>query len=159
MAKKETKTNVMRLLDSKKCVYESNCYFGTGVISGQDVAKVLNEDPNRDFKTLVCIGASKKHYVFVLPVNKELNLKAAAKSVGDKSVELIKLKDLLGLTGYVHGGCSPIGMKKFFETVIDSSALNYETVIFSGGKIGYQVEISLSELTKVIEYKLDEISM
>ena len=92
-----------------------------------------------------------------MPVCSELNLKKAAKSVNEKSIEMIKSKDLLHLTGYIHGGCSPIGMKKFFTTIIDESAILYESIIFSGGKIGYQVELSLSELDKVIEYKLDDI--
>ena len=159
MAKKQVKTNVMRLLDSKKCIYETHCYLDTGAISGHDVAMVLNEDPRKVFKTLVTVGASKKNFVFVLPVDEELDLKAAAKCVGEKKIELIKQKDLLGLTGYVHGGCSPVGMKKFFETVFDSTAANYDTIIFSGGKIGYQVELSLEELKKVISFKLEKITM
>ena len=159
MAKKQVKTNVMRLLDSKKCIYETHCYLDTGAISGHDVAMVLNEDPRKVFKTLVTVGASKKNFVFVLPVDEELDLKAAAKCVGEKKIELIKQKDLLGLTGYVHGGCSPVGMKKFFETFFDSTAANYDTIIFSGGKIGYQVELSLEELKKVISFKLEKITM
>ena len=123
-----------------------------------EVAEALDEDPGMVFKTLVTVGKSKTNYVFVVPVNKELNLKKAAHSVGEKSIEMIKQKELLPLTGYVHGGCSPIGMKKQFSTTIDRSAENYGRIIFSAGKIGYQVEVSLEDLKKVIRYQLDEIT-
>ena len=123
-----------------------------------EVAEALDEDPGMVFKTLVTVGKSKTNYVFVVPVNKELNLKKAAHSVGEKSIEMIKQKELLPLTGYVHGGCSPIGMKKQFSTTIDRSAENYGRIIFSAGKIGYQVEVSLEDLEKVIRYQLDEIT-
>ena len=122
-----------------------------------EVASALNQNPNQVFKTLVTIGASKKNYIFVIPVCGELNLKKAAKVVGEKSIEMIKSKELLPLTGYVHGGCSPIGMKKFFQTTIHETAKNHETIIFSGGKIGYQVEVSLENLSKVIRFSLDDI--
>ncbi|MBR4027037.1 MAG: Cys-tRNA(Pro) deacylase, partial [Lachnospiraceae bacterium] len=105
----------------------------------------------------VTVGASKKNYVFVVPVCEELNLKKAAKAVGEKSIEMIKSKELLPLTGYIHGGCSPIGMKKFFTTTIDESANECETIIFSGGKIGYQVEVTLEDLKKVIRFELKDI--
>ncbi len=153
----EEKTNVMRFLDQKKIPYKHYSYIGTDAISGIEVAKVLNEDVAHVFKTLVTTSKSKKNYVFMIPVAEELDLKKAAKAVGEKSIEMVKSKDLLGLTGYIHGGCSPIGMKKQFETVIDSSAQNHETIIFSGGKIGYQVELSLDLLKKVIPYKIDHI--
>ena len=149
--KKQEKTNVMRILDQKKINYNSYDYRGTNAVSGMEVATSLNEDPNKVFKTLVTVAKSKINYVFVVPVNKELDLKKAAKSVGEKSVEMIKSKELLPLTGYIHGGCSPIGMKKQFKTVIDKSATNFETFIFSGGKIGYQVEVTLDDLKKVID--------
>lgn len=151
------KTNVMRVLDSKKISYKSYDYSDKGVISGADVAAALGQDENKVFKTLVTVGASKKNYVFMVPVSGELNLKKAAKAVGEKSVEMIKSKDLLPLTGYVHGGCSPIGMKKAFPTVIDISAGSFETVIFSAGKIGYQVETSLDDLKNVARVRLAEI--
>lgn len=154
----DEKTNVMRILDKKKIIYHSYCYLETDAISGADVAKVLNQNPNQVFKTLVTIGKSKKYYVFVIPVEKELNLKNAAKSVGEKSIEMIKSKDLLSVTGYIHGGCSPIGMKKSFITTIDKSVENFETFIFSAGKIGYQVEMRLSDLNEVIKFKLAELS-
>ncbi len=158
MSKKDEKTNVMRILDQKKIEYKSYNYLQTGAVNGMEVAETLNEDPGMVFKTLVTVGKSKTNYVFVVPVNKELNLKKAAHSVGEKSIEMIKQKELLPLTGYIHGGCSPIGMKKQFATTIDSSAENYGRIIFSAGKIGYQVEVSLEDLKKVIRYQLDEIA-
>lgn len=151
------KTNVMRILDQKKIDYKFHSYIESGVINGIDVANVLNQDPNQVFKTLVTIGSSKNYYVFLVPVCSELNLKKAAKAVSEKSIEMIKSKDLLPLTGYIHGGCSPIGMKKTFITTIDESAILFDTIIFSGGKIGYQVEISLDNLKQVIEYNLYDI--
>ena len=156
--KKQEKTNVMRILDQKKINYNSYDYRGTNAVSGMEVATSLNEDPNKVFKTLVTVAKSKINYVFVVPVNKELDLKKAAKAVGEKSIEMIKSKELLPLTGYIHGGCSPIGMKKQFKTVIDKSASNFETFIFSGGKIGYQVEVTLDDLKKVINYSLEDIT-
>lgn len=153
----EHKTNVMRILDKAKVQYAHYCYEGTGAISGVEVASVLNQNPKQVFKTLVTVGKSKQHYVFVIPVEYELDLKKAAHSVGEKSVEMLKLKELLPLTGYVHGGCSPIGMKKFFPTVIDSSAQNFESIIFSAGKIGYQVQVSLTDLQKIIKFQLSPV--
>ena len=158
MSRKEEKTSVMRILDQKKIEYKSYNYLQTGAVNGMEVAEALDEDPGMVFKTLVTVGKSKTNYVFVVPVNKELNLKKAAHSVGEKSIEMIKQKELLPLTGYVHGGCSPIGMKKQFSTTIDRSAENYGRIIFSAGKIGYQVEVSLEDLEKVIRYQLDEIT-
>lgn len=148
--KNNDKTNVMRILDKAKVAYEYHNYVDSGVVSGEDVAKVLGQDPEKVFKTLVTMGASKKNYVFMIPVCAELDLKKAAKAVGEKSIEMIKSKDLLPLTGYIHGGCSPVGMKKLFKTVIDSTAECFDTIIFSGGKIGYQVELPLGDLAKII---------
>lgn len=152
------KTNVMRILDQHKIDYKSYTYDSEEAISGMEVAKVLNEDPEQVYKTLVTVGASKQNYVFVVPVSSELNLKKAAKAVGEKSIEMIKAKELLPLTGYIHGGCSPIGMKKFFTTVIDETAMLWDAIIFSGGKIGYQVELSLDDLKKIIEFTLQDIT-
>ena len=157
MAKAIQKTNVMRVLDQKKVPYEMYTYADTDAISGVEVATVLGQNPKQVFKTLVTVGASKKNYVFVIPVCSELNLKKAAKAVGEKSIEMIKSKELLPLTGYIHGGCSPIGMKKFFTTTIDETAMNWETIIFSAGKIGYQVEVALEDLKKVIRIELKDI--
>lgn len=155
--KKPDKTNVMRILDQKKIPYTSHYYGDSEAISGVEVAAVLNQNPDHVFKTLVTVGASKSNYVFVVPVEKELDLKKAAAAVSEKSIAMIKSKDLLPLTGYIHGGCSPIGMKKQFKTVIDSSATEFDTIIFSGGKIGYQVELPLEELRKVISFELADI--
>ena len=148
------KTNVMRIFDKAKVEYKSHSYANTKAISGIDVANVLNQNPNRMFKTLVTVGKTNKYYVFLVPVADELDLKKAANSVNEKSIEMLKSKDLFSITGYIHGGCSPIGMKKSFYTTIDESARNFETIIFSAGKIGYQVEISLEELKKVISFNL-----
>lgn len=153
----DEKTNVMRILDKKKIKYNKYCYVDTDAISGVEVARVLGQDPNQVFKTLVTVGKSKNYYVFMIPVEKELDLKKAAKSVEEKSIEMIKSKDLLALTGYIHGGCSPIGMKKIFNTTIDSSVEELDTLIFSAGKIGYQVELSLDELRKVIRLQISDL--
>lgn len=158
MAKKPDKTNVMRILDQKKIPYKEYTYDCETAISGEEVAKALSQNENQVFKTLVTIGASKQNYVFVIPVNKELNLKKAAKAVSEKSIEMIKSKELLPLTGYIHGGCSPIGMKKFFTTTIHESAKDFSTIIFSGGKIGYQVEVSPDDLAKVIRYSFADVA-
>lgn len=158
MKKKEEKTNAMRELEQKKIVFKTHSYVNTSAISGMEVASVLNEDPNYVFKTLVTIGKSGNHFVFLVPVNRELNLKKAAKTVGEKSISMIKQAELLPLTGYIHGGCSPVGMKKLFKTVIDESASSYDKIIFSGGKIGYQIETTLSELKKAIPFIFGDIS-
>lgn len=144
------KTNAMRILEKHKITYKTYCYKGTSAISGTEVAAVLNQNPAQVFKTLVTTAKSGAHYVFMLPVAEELDLKKAALAVSEKSVEMLKQKDLLPLTGYLHGGCSPIGMKKQFKTVVHSSARNFPTIIFSAGAIGYQVELSLTDLTSVI---------
>lgn len=147
----------MRLFDQKKISYRTYCYADTGVISGIDVATVLNQDPRQVFKTLVTVGNSGNYYVFMIPVHRELDLKKAAHCVGEKSIGMLKSKDLLALTGYIHGGCSPVGMKKQFKTVIDLSASDFDTIIFSAGKIGYQVETSLNELKKIISFELGDL--
>jgi len=157
MKKVNEKTNVMRILDQKKISYMSYTYECEEAISGIEVANLLNKDQNQVFKTLVTIGNSKNYFVFLVPVHKELDLKKAAKSVNEKSISMIKSKELLPLTGYIHGGCSPIGMKKQFMTTIDSSANNFESIIFSGGKIGYQVEVKLADLNKIIKFNYSEI--
>lgn len=146
----EEKTNVMRLLEQKKVKYTSYCYEQTGETNGEEIAKILGEDPNQVFKTLVTVGKSGKNYVFVIPVNRELDLKKAAKAVGEKSIDMLKAKDLLPLTGYIHGGCSPIGMKKFFRTTVHETAQSFDTIFFSGGKVGYQVELAPGDLEKMI---------
>lgn len=157
MKKNTEKTNVMRLLDQKKIPYKTYCYVDAGVVSGIEVANVLGQDPRRVFKTLVTAGNSNANYVFVLPVHRELDLKKAARAVGEKSISMIKSRELLPLTGYIHGGCSPIGMKKPFKTVIDLSAAEFDTIIFSAGKIGYQVELTLDGLRQILEFELEDL--
>ncbi|MBO5776811.1 MAG: Cys-tRNA(Pro) deacylase [Clostridia bacterium] len=157
MAKKQEKTNVMRILEQKKVEYNAYFYDTEEAVSGTIVAEMIGKDPSTVFKTLVTVGASKQNYVFVVPVEMELDLKKAANAVGEKSINMIKSKELLPLTGYVHGGCSPIGMKKFFVTTIDVSASAYDKIIFSAGRIGYQVEVSLDNLAKIIKFNLKDI--
>ena len=158
MKRKEEKTNVMRILEQKKAIFLSHDYTHAVTTNGEEVARVLGQDPNRVFKTLVTQGASKQYHVFMVPVCRELHLKKAAAAVGEKSIALIPQKDLLPLTGYVHGGCSPIGMKKAFHTVIDATAQSFDTIVFSAGKIGYQVELSLEELKKAVTFTLQDIT-
>lgn len=157
MAKTDEKTNVMRVLDSKKIKYQAFDYLESGAISGEEVADVLGAPKSQCFKTLVTQGKSGKYYVFDLPVNKELDLKKGASVVGEKYIEMIKSKELLPLTGYIHGGCSPIGMKKFFTTTFDKSALDFEEIYFSGGKIGAFVKVKFSDLEKVIRFSTADI--
>ena len=159
MAKAIDKTNAMRILDRQKVHYSIHTYLDSGVVSGIEVARWLKQDPSRVFKTLVTQGASKTHYVFLVPVDKELDLKKAAKCVGEKKIDMIPSKDLLPLTGYIHGGCSPVGMKKTFCTVIDQSAESFDRILFSGGKIGYQVELSLTDLKKAVDFSLQDIAV
>ena len=150
MAKhKEEKTNVMRTLDQKKIPYTAHTYDPDGPIDGVSVAAALGQDPAHVFKTLVTKGASGGYYVFDIPVAENLDLKKAARAVGEKSVAMLPQKELLGLTGYVHGGCSPVGMKKQFVTVYDESCLAQQTMLVSGGRIGTQIECAPADLIKV----------
>ncbi len=151
------KTNVMRILDQRKIPYKSYGYLGSDAKSGMEVAELLKKDPSIIFKTLVTVGKSKENYVFLIPVDKELDLKKAALSVNEKKIDMIKEVELLPLTGYIHGGCSPIGMKKALKTVIDKSAENNEVIIFNGGGIGYQVEMRLEELNRIVFFKLADV--
>lgn len=146
------KTNVMRILEQKKIPYEAFEYpHKNGVcVEGTVVASLLKQNPSQVFKTLVSTGTSKQYYVFVIPVEKELDLKKAAKAVQEKSIELIPVKDLLQVTGYIRGGCSPIGMKKQWITIFDISAKLLPYVIFSAGKIGYQIKMNPKDLSKVL---------
>lgn len=148
--KKEEKTNVMRVLDGKKISYESHSYEPDAGLSGEEIAGILGEDPKKVFKTLVTQGKSGAYYVFVVPVEAELDLKKAAKVSGEKAVSMIKQKELLPLTGYVHGGCSPIGMKKQFPTFIHETAEGFDTVFVSAGKVGFQIELSSEDLIKLV---------
>jgi Cys-tRNA(Pro)/Cys-tRNA(Cys) deacylase len=147
--KKDEKTNVMRLLDGKKIPYESHTYEPDATLSGEEIAQILGEDPEKVFKTLVTQGKSGAYYVFVVPVQAELDLKKAAKASGEKAVSMIKQKDLLPLTGYVHGGCSPIGMKKQFPTFFHETASAFDKVFVSAGKVGFQIELAPEDLISV----------
>ena len=153
----ESKTNVMRILDARHVPYKSYSYVGTGATTGAEVAAMLSQNPAQVFKTLVTIARSGHNYVFMIPVCAELDLKRAAIAVGEKSIDMLKSRDLLGLTGYIHGGCSPIGMKKQFKTVIDASAQNFDTIIFSAGRIGCQVQVAVSDLLKIIPFSFYDI--
>lgn len=144
-----TKTNAMRILDNLNIAYSYFSY--TGVVSGIDVANILNQNPAKVFKTLVAQGKTGNYYVFMIPVSAQLNLKKAAKASSEKSIAMIPQKNLLSLTGYVHGGCSPIGMKKVFPTFIHKSATDFDSILFSGGKIGVQLELSFEDLLSAIE--------
>lgn len=147
--KKQEKTNVMRILDQQSVAYNSFFYGDTDAVSGPDVAAVLNQDPDRVFKTLVTEGRSGQHYVFVIPVMRELSLKKAAAAAGEKSIAMVRSKELLPLTGYIHGGCSPIGMKKPFPTFLEQSAAPLDAILFSAGKIGFQVEVAPADLVRL----------
>lgn len=147
MAKKEEKTNVMRLLDQKGIAYSAHTYpVGEAAPDGATVARLVGRDPAQVFKTLVARGASGGYYVFDIPAEETLDLKKAAKAVGEKSINMLPQKELLPLTGYVHGGCSPIGMKKPFPTVFDETAELFDTILVSAGKIGVQIETSPAAL-------------
>ena len=153
------KTNVMRILDQKKIKYDCFEYpHEDGVcVDGIDVAMLLNQDPNQVFKTLVTVSNSKHYYVCVVGVAHELDLKKCAKAFNEKSLEMIPVKELLNITGYIRGGCSPIGMKKPFKTVVDIDAKEYDEIIFSAGKIGYQIKMNPNDLSKLINVKFEDI--
>lgn len=158
MAKnKEEKTNVMRTLEQKKIPYTAHTYPTDGAIDGVSVASYLGQDVRAVFKTLVTRGASGGYYVFDVPVAENLDLKKAAKAVGEKSVAMLPQKELLPLTGYVHGGCSPVGMKKQFPTVFHETALELDTIMVSAGKIGYQVQCKPNDLLTLLRAKTADI--
>ena len=162
MAKnKEEKTNVMRVLEQKKITYTAHTYpHEEGVaVDGVTVAKSMGFDPAIVFKTLVARGAKGQFYVFDVPVAANLDLKKAAKAVGEKSIEMIHQKELLPLTGYVHGGCSPVGMKKLLPTVIHKTAEDLETMIVSAGKIGCQIELSPQYLAALVRAQFADITV
>lgn len=154
---KEQKTNAMRILDKNKIAYTVNTYACDGFIDGVTVADLLGQPYESSFKTLVAVGKSGGHFVFVLPIAEEVDLKAAARAVDEKAVELIHVKELFALTGYVRGGCTPIGMKKAFPTVIHESVLTFPTVIVSGGRIGAQIFIAPQDLVRVTRAKVADI--
>ena len=155
--KKGEKTNVMRVLDGKRIAYVSHVYEPDATKTGEEIACILGEDPNKVFKTLVTQGKSGSYYVFVVPMREELDLKKAAKASGEKAVSMIKQKELLPLTGYVHGGCSPIGMKKPFKTFIHETATTFDRIFVSAGKVGMQIELSSKDLIEVVRCTLADI--
>lgn len=155
----DKKTNAMRELDRVEQSYVAHWFECPEALSGVEVAHMLGEDPDCVFKTLVTVGKSGEHYVFMIPVALELDLKKAASVVGEKSIAMVKSKELLGLTGYVHGGCSPLGMKKRFVTTIDESASLYEQIFFSGGKIGCQIETSLDALKAALPVQEADVTV
>lgn len=155
---KVEKTNVMRLLDKEKITYITHEYDPEKAVSAKEVASILSQDVKRVFKTLVTTSKSKEHYVFVIPGEEELDLKKAASAADEKFIEMLPQKELLPLTGYVHGGCSPIGMKKKFVTFLDSSAKNYPTIFISGGKRGVQVEVDPLILSSFIEAQFVDLT-
>ena len=155
---KDDKINVMRLLDKNKIPYSSHTYTPDPAMTGEDIAVLLNEDPSHVFKTLVTQERSNAYYVFVIPVNTELDLKKAAKAANEKSIAMIKQKELLPLTGYIHGGCSPIGMKKHFPTFIHDTAMNYKTIFVSAGKVGCQIELKPADLIAVAKCTVADIT-
>ena len=158
MAKKISKTNAMRLLDSEKIPYTVRQYPEDGPVAAVDVAAFLGQPADKLFKTLVTTDGNHGYYVFCLPGDHELDLKKAAKAAGVKKIEMLKQKNLLPLTGYIHGGCSPVGMKKQFPTMVDSSALQWDTIYVSGGKIGLQMEVNPRDLEKAVGAQFTDLS-
>ena len=149
--KKDAKTNAMRMVDAAQLPHELHQFDADATMSGVEVAELAGEDPDHVFKTLVTVGKSGEHYVFMVPVAVELDLKKAAQAAGEKSIAMVHSRELLGLTGYVHGGCSPLGMKKVFPTFIDETCVLFDTILFSGGRIGTQIEMSAEDLGKIID--------
>lgn len=155
----EAKTNAMRILEQNNIAYESHAYpHGKEAPDGETVARLLGQDPDRVFKTLVTKGKN-NYFVFVLPVLKELNLKKAAAAVGEKSVEMIPVKDINRVTGYIRGGCSPVGMKKQYNTVFAEECTVVKKIIVSGGKVGLQIETDVSELVKLVGGTIWDITL
>lgn len=157
MSKKINKTNAMRILDKNNVLYSVHSYECDDFMDGVSIANTLNLPVEQTFKTLVLVGKSKENYVFVVPVAEELDLKKCASVAKEKSIELINVNDMLNLTGYIRGGCSPIGMKKQFQTFIHSSAKEYNTIFFSGGKRGIQIEVNPNDLCKVVSVEFCDI--
>lgn len=158
MAKeKDNKTNAMRILDKNKISYKVNTYDCNEFIDGVHIADMLGQSYDSSFKTLVTEGKSKNYYVFAIPIHLELDMKKAAKTVGEKSVEMLPVKDINAVTGYIRGGCTPIGMKKLYKTVYHSTINNFEEIIVSGGKLGTQIVIKPSDLIKVTNAIVSDI--
>ena len=148
----------MRILDAHKIFYRHFSYDVNPAMSGIDIARIQNQNPNIVFKTLVTVARPGRYYVFLVPVARELDLKRAATAVDEKSLSMVPQRDLLHVSGYVHGGCSPVGMKKLFPTIIDSSAQNFESIIFSAGRPGHQIQLATSDLLKIVPFKFADVS-
>lgn len=157
MAKKEIKTNAMRILDKNKIVYRTKSYECDTFIDGMHVADKNGDSYDQSFKTLVTVGKTGAYYVFVIPVDKEIDFKKAAKLVGEKAVEMIHVKDINAVTGYIRGGCTPLGMKKLYPTIIQESARNFDEIIISGGKLGLQILLNPVDLAKVVNGRFGDI--
>ncbi len=154
---KEVKTNAMRILDRNKIQYKLNTYNCENFIDGKQIADMLGQDYNITFKTLVAVGKSKQYYVFAIPVAEELDLKQAAKEAGEKSIALVHVKDINKVTGYIRGGCTPIGMKKQFPTFVHESAKEFENIIISGGRLGTQIFLNPGDLLEVTSGKYADL--
>lgn len=153
------KTNAMRILDRENIEYNSYRYdYDDGAVDGITVAEKIGKSIEQVYKTLVAEGISGEYYVFIIPVSHELNLKAAAKSVGEKSIKMIKVSEITKVTGYIRGGCSPIGIKKDYKTILDSSSENLDKIIVSAGKIGYQIELDPKDLINLVQGEIKDIT-
>lgn len=159
MAKKENKTNAMRILDKNKITYRTKAYECDAFIDGMHVADKNGDSYDQSFKTLVTVGKTGAYYVFVIPVDKEIDFKKAAKLVGEKAVEMIHVKDINAVTGYIRGGCTPLGMKKLYPTIIQESACNFDEIIISGGKLGLQILVNPMDLARVVNGRFEDIIM
>lgn len=157
MAKKENKTNAMRILDRNKIAYRTRTYECDEFIDGIHVADINGDSYDQSFKTLVTVGKTGAYYVFVIPIDKEIDLKKAAKIVGEKSVEMLRVKDINAVTGYIRGGCTPLGMKKQFPTIIQESARHFDEIIISGGKLGMQILMNPLDLAEVVNGKFGDV--
>lgn len=157
MAKKEIKTNAMRILDKNKIVYRTKSYVCAEFIDGIHVADKNGDSYDQSFKTLVTVGKTGAYYVFVIPVDKEIDFKKAAKVVDEKSIEMIHVKEINSVTGYIRGGCTPLGMKKLYPTIIQESAKNFEEIIISGGKLGMQILLNPMDLVKVVNGRFEDV--
>lgn len=156
---KEVKTNAVRILDRNKIEYELNKYECDDFKDGVSIADMLEQSYDMSFKTLVTVGKSGKYYVFAIPVDKEINMKKAAKEVGEKNIEMVHVKDINAVTGYIRGGCTPIGTKKNYPTVINESAKEHEKIIVSGGRLGLQIILKPDDLVKVTNGRYADIIM
>ena len=154
----ETKTNAMRVLDAHKIPYQHYEYVVRPSMNGVDIAHAQNQNPDMVYKTLLTVGRVGHYFVFLVPVVRELNLKRAAVAVGEKSLSMVHQRDLLSVSGYVHGGCSPVGMKKLFPTVVDNSAKSFPTIIISAGRPGHQVQMAASDLQKIVPFVFADVS-